>query len=237
MPSRPKQFIAALRSLADAEKAAFFPRFFKTGKGEYGEGDTFIGVTVPQVRSVVKQFRDLSLEDVEMLLKSPIHEARLGGLLVLVSQYQKADAAVRKRIAKFYLDHLDSVNNWDLVDSSAHQILGPHIEATGDTQILDRLAKTKHLWRERVAIVTTYHFIRLGQFEHTIRIAEILLHHDHDLIHKAVGWMLREMGKRDRKTLEKFLKKHSKTMPRTALRYAIEKFDEPTRKRYLRGEV
>ncbi len=223
----------SLRELADPEKAAFFPRFFKTGKGQYGEGDVFIGVTVPQIRTTVKVFQELPLSEVEKLLDHKIHEFRLLGLLILVRQYEYGDTTVQKKIVRFYLDHLHAVNNWDLVDSSARQILGASLFASKETTILDRFAHSKDLWKQRIAIIATHYFIMQGAYDETLRIAEILLHHPHDLIHKAVGWMLREVGNRDRKIEEKFLKKHAAVMPRTMLRYAIEKFDPATKKRYM----
>lgn len=229
--------IADLQALADAEKRAFFPRFFKTGPGQYGEGDEFLGVTVPHIRAVVKIHRGLPLSEVETLLQSPVHECRLAALLLLVDRYARGDEAVRAETARFYLKHLDHVNNWDLVDSSADKILGAWLDETGDTARLDILAASEHLWRQRVAMIATFYFIRKGEFSHTFRIADILLQHEHDLMHKAVGWMLREVGKRDQRAEEAFLLKRYKTMPRTMLRYAIEKFEEGKRKRYLRGEV
>ncbi len=223
-----------LKLLADPDKAAFFPRFFKTGPGQYGEGDVFMGVTVPNMRVVAKQFRDLPLKEIETLLDDEVHELRLTGLLILVWQFERGDEARRKIIVKFYLSHLKRVNNWDLVDSSASYILGASLIGK-DTAVLDRMAVSKHLWTQRVAIVATHAFIRKGELSHTFRISKILLSHKHDLIHKAVGWMLREAGKRDEKALRTFLDKHRSSMPRTALRYAIERFDEPVRKRYLKA--
>lgn len=228
--------VAALKSEADPEKAEFLPRFFKTGKGEYGEGDRFLGVTVPKQRRIARQFRKLPEKETAKLLADPRHECRLTALLILVDQYQRGDEDSRERIAQFYLDHLDRVNNWDLVDSSAHKILGPHLE-NGDRGLLDELAASDHLWKQRVAIIATFHFINQDDFQDAKRIARTLLDHEHDLIHKAVGWMLREMGKRDRQELEAFLKSRYKKMPRTMLRYAIEKLPETQRKRYLAGTV
>jgi 3-methyladenine DNA glycosylase AlkD len=222
-----------LRARSNPKKAAFFPRFFKAGPGEYAECDKFIGITVPDIRSVARDYRDLPLKDIERLLKDPIHEFRLAALLILVSQFERSDEKQRKQIVDFYLSHLEHVNNWDLVDSSAARIVGAWLLDKKDTKLLDRLARSKHLWTQRVAMVATYAFIKAKKFKEPIRIAEILLHHKHDLIHKAVGWMLRELGKMDRPTLEAFLKNHAATMPRTMLRYAIEKFDPQTRARYL----
>lgn len=228
----PAQLKRDLRALRDPDKAAFFPKFFKCGKGEYGEGDRFIGLSVPQMRSVAKKHRDLPLSDIATLLADPIHEYRYTALLILVERFRKGTDAERDRIAKFYLDHLDGVNNWDLVDTSAPQILGAHLlEKKAD--ILDRFARTDHLWTQRIAIVATQEFIRNGRLDDTIRIANILLHHPHDLMHKAVGWMLRELGKKDERMLRTFLDRHAGTMPRTMLRYAIEKFDEKNRRKYM----
>jgi 3-methyladenine DNA glycosylase AlkD len=221
-----------LLKLADKKKAAFFPSFFKTGKGEYGEGDVFVGVTVPQTRSIAKKYTDVSLKEIERFLKDERHEVRLCALLILVEQFKKGDEATKKKIYKFYLDHLKWVNNWDLVDTSAYHIVGAYL-LDRDRKILRRMAKSKHLWTERVAIVSTFAFIRKGQLDDTFEIAEILIEHPHDLLHKAVGWMLREAGKRNEVALKRFLDENAAVMPRTMLRYAIEKFDERTRKHYL----
>lgn len=227
-----KLLIQDLEAFADQKKAAFFPSFFKTGKGEYGEGDVFIGISVPQIRSVAKKHRLLSLRDIETCLKDKRHEVRLCALLILVDQFKKGDVSIKKTIYEFYLDHLQWVNNWDLVDSSAYHIVGEYLQDK-DRKILRKLAKSKHLWTERVAIVSTFAFIRKGQLKDTFEIAEILLAHPHDLLHKAVGWMLREAGKRNPVALKRFLDENAMVMPRMMLRYAIEKFDEKTRKMYL----
>lgn len=221
-----------LLALADKKKAAFFPSFFKTGKGQYGEGDVFIGVTVPQTRSIAKKYRKLSLKEIDRLLKDKRHEVRLCVLLVLVDQFQRAEGIDRKMIYHFYLDHLKRVNNWDLVDLSCYKIVGAYL-LDKDRTILRKMARSKHLWTERVAIVSTFAFIRKGELRDTFEIAEILLEHPHDLLHKAVGWMLREAGKRNEVALKRFLDENAMVMPRTMLRYAIEKFDERERKRYL----
>jgi 3-methyladenine DNA glycosylase AlkD len=220
---------AALRSVANPTKAAFFPHFFKTGPGQYG-------VTVPQQRLIARQFRDLPLAQVRQLLLSRLHEERLTALLLLVYQYEHATTSVRREIYNFYLDHTERINNWDLVDASAEFIVGPWLEDK-DRTILERLARSKSLWERRIAIIATFHYIRAGQFDTTLRMAELLLHDPHDLIQKAVGWMLREVGKRDQLTLRAFLTTHYRTMPRTMLRYAIERFDPELRRRYLKGEV
>ena len=227
---------SALRAVANPAKAPLQERFFKTGKGEYGEGDKFICVTVPAQRKIAKQFRDLPLGEVGKLLDESIHECRLTGLLILVDQFRRADETRRSSIVELYFEKMDRVNNWDLVDSSADKILGAHLEDK-DRALLDELAATGHLWRQRIAIIATFHFIRQGDFRDTLRIAKKLLNHEHDLIHKAVGWMLREVGNRDQTQLERFLRTRYKKMPRTMLRYAIERFPEELRQAYLRGEV
>ncbi len=228
--------LAALREAADAEKAAFYPRFFKAEKGGYAEGDKFLGVVVPEQRKIARRFRELPRKEVEKLLDSPWHECRLTGLLILVEQYQRGDDAEQEAGAEFYLRKLDRVNNWDLVDASAHKILGPHLEDR-DRSLLYELAGSGHLWRERAAVIATLHFIKQGEFEDTLRLADLLLQHEHDLIHKAVGWMVREVGKQDLAKMEGFLKPRYQRMPRTMLRYAIEKLPEAKRKRYLAGKV
>lgn len=218
-----------LQALANPTKAVFFPSFFKTGPGQYGEGDVFIGVTVPEQRVVAKKYESLSLGDVEKLLESPIHEHRITALLILVLKYQKTRDA---KIVDFYLAHTKQVNNWDLVDSSADKILG-HSLLDVKHDILYTLVKSSVLWERRIAIVATWAFIRKNEFEDTFRLSEMLLSDKHDLMHKAVGWMLREVGKRDEKALCDFLDIHCTQMPRTALRYAIERFEEKKRKGYL----
>jgi 3-methyladenine DNA glycosylase AlkD len=223
-----------LAAKADKEKAAFFPRFFKAGKGEYAEGDVFIGVTVPDVRMIAKAYRDLPLTDIEALLADKIHERRLAALEILVMRFERGDDAAREEAVRFYLFHLDRVNNWDLVDGSAPYLLGEWLaDGNGDEALLDTMARSTHLWTQRVAIVSTYAFIKRGTLQPTFRIATILLRHPHDLIHKAVGWMLREAGKKDRSALETFLDKHAATMPRTMLRYALEKFEPAARVWYM----
>jgi 3-methyladenine DNA glycosylase AlkD len=222
----------SLLAYADKEKAAFFPYFFKTGKGQYGEGDKFIGVTVPDQRKVAKEFLWLSLEEIEKLLNSPIHEHRLTALIVLVYQYQKGDEKLKEKIFKFYLAHTSRINNWDLVDCSCRDIVGEHLQQK-NRKILYKLAKSKSLWERRIAMVSTWAFIRKNDLNDTFAIAEILLDDNHDLMHKAVGWMLREAGKRNENALHGFLKKHIHCMPRTALRYSIEKFSLSVRKMYL----
>lgn len=229
-----ENLIEALNKLCDPEKAKNSAWFFKTGEGEYGHGDEFIGVTVPEQRKLARKYKDLTLPEIEGLLESPIHEHRLTGLFILVGQYQKAkDEATKKKLAEFYLKNLKYVNNWDLVDSSAPYILGDYLLDRPKDKLYE-LAKSKDLWERRVAMLTCFGFIRKGEFEDALGIAEILVNDSEDLIQKAVGWMLREIGDKDLKTEEKFLDKHYKTMPRTMLRYAIEKFTPEKKQFYMR---
>lgn len=221
-----------LRALGNPADAAFLLRFFKTGPGEYGEGDVFLGIRVPVVRRVVKEFCELPLVAVEQALQSPYHEERLAALLILVVQTARGDAKHRKAIYDLYLENTRRINNWDLVDLSAPQIVGAHL-ADKNRRPLDRLARSTWLWDRRIAILSTFHFIRQCQFADTLRIAERLLADREDLLHKATGWMLREVGKRDRGALEGFLAQHVSAMPRTMLRYAIERFPEAQRRRWL----
>jgi 3-methyladenine DNA glycosylase AlkD len=227
-----------LKSMAEPEKAAILQRFFKTGPSEYGEGDIFIGVMVPQSRQVAKKFNELPLGEVRTLLYSRVHEERLVALLILAWRYSSASSSREKEeIVKFYLDHIKRVNNWDLVDLSAPNILGAHlVDRDGRRRLLYRLAGSENVWERRIAIVATHHFIRNGDFSDTLKIAEMLLQDRHDLIHKAVGWMLREVGKRDAAAEKEFLEKHCSVMPRTMLRYAIERLSERKRRRYMISE-
>jgi 3-methyladenine DNA glycosylase AlkD len=222
----------SLRSLGSPGDAAFLAGFFKTGPREYGEGDVFIGVRVPAIRKVARQFKALPLTEVESLLRSPFHEERLAALVVLVMQAAKADAKTLRQIYDLYLANTRHVNNWDLVDLSAPQIVGAYL-ADKSRRPLYRLAKSSWLWERRISILATFHFIRLGDFADTLKIAGLLLGDREDLMHKAVGWMLREVGKRDVVALEQFLGQHGRVMPRTMLRYAIERFPEKKRRRYL----
>jgi 3-methyladenine DNA glycosylase AlkD len=225
-----------LRALANPKKAVLLQRFFKTGPGEYGEGDVFLGIMVPQIRSLVRVYQAAPLSEVMKLLSSQYHEQRLLALLLLVRQIQTNDPSVRKRIFSLYLDSTDSINNWDLVDLSAPNIAGEYL-VDKSRRRLHVLARSRDLWKRRIAIISTAAFIRRNDFADTLAISETLLHDEHDLIHKATGWMLREVGKRDQAVLEAFLKKHQSHMPRTMLRYAIERFPEAKRKRYLSGSA
>jgi 3-methyladenine DNA glycosylase AlkD len=222
-----------LRSIGSPEVAAVSARFFKTGPGEYGEGDVFIGVRVPKIRKVAREFKELPLAEIETLLHSEAHEERLCALIVMVSQFDNGDNAARKRIYDLYLGNTKHINNWDLVDLSAPHIVGGYLESRS-RRPLYRLARSRDLWRRRIAILATFRFIREGDFDDTLRIAEMLLHDGEDLIHKAVGWMLREVGKKDLAIEQRFLDKHAASMPRTMLRYAIERFPEPKRQAYLK---
>lgn len=221
-----------LRAVATPERAAGAQRFFKTGPGEYGEGDKFLGVTAPDLHRLTREFQDLSLRDSRTLLTSEWHEERVLALLILVRQYERGEQPTRDAIYDAYLRSTRHINNWDLVDCSAAQIVGAHLVSRSRAP-LRQLAKSSSLWERRIAIIATFHFIRRGDFDDTLRIAEILLADAHDLIHKAVGWMLREVGSRDRSVAEAFLAQHAAAMPRTMLRYAVEKFPEPLRRRYM----
>ena len=223
-----------LHALADPATSANLQRFFKTGPGQYGAGDLFLGIKVPQLRALAKQHHDADLATVAKLLESCYHEERLFALLLLMQFYQAADEAARQAAYDLYLGHTQCINNWDLVDVSAPRIVGRHLQ-DHPRKILYQLARSSLLWERRIAILSTAWFIRLDDFDDTLRIAEILLHDEHDLMHKAVGWMLREVGKRDLAAEEDFLLKHYRNMPRTMLRYAIERFPETRRKQYLSG--
>ncbi|MBS3091563.1 DNA alkylation repair protein [Candidatus Pacearchaeota archaeon] len=220
-----------IRKAANPKKAKLLLRFFKTGKGEYGEGDVFLGITVPKQREIVKKFKDLPLRDIEDLVKSKIHEERLIALLLLVYNYQKHQE-MREEIYAFYLKNIKHVNNWDLVDLSAPNIVGKFLLKI-DKSSLYYFLKSKNIWKRRIAVLSTFEFIRNNDFEDALKIAELLLKDKHDLIYKAVGWMLREIGKRNTNELIKFLNTYYKKMPRTMLRYSIEKLPEKQRKTYL----
>ncbi len=226
---------ARLRALADPVRAAGCARFFKTGPGEYGEGDQFLGLTVPAQRAVAREFRDLPLPELETLLDSAIHEHRLVALEVLVMQYERGDASRQAAVFRFYLAHTRGINNWDLVDTSARYIVGAHLFDRPRARVF-RLARSKSLWERRIAMVATHEWIRRGDLTDAFAIAELLLDDRHDLMHKAVGWMLREAGIKDRARLLRFLREHYARVPRTALRYAIEHLPTAQRKRVLAGE-
>lgn len=227
-----------LHKYTSPEKAAHLPRFFKTGPGEYGEGDVFIGVTVPDQRKVARNFfKQLGLAEIQELLGEKIHEYRLTALFILTYKYEKAkDETEQKAIVNLYLANTAHINNWDLVDSSADKILGAYL-FDKDKQLLYAFARSGDLWQQRMAIIATYYFIKKGEYQDTLKIAENFLAHKHDLIHKAVGWMLREVGNRNPEVELDFLKQHYHQMPRTMLRYAIEKFEEGLRQKFLKGLV
>ena len=225
-----------LFKLGNSQKAKILARFFKTGLGEYGEGDIFWGLTVPQQRQMAKKFAHLSLKELKKLLLSKVHEHRLTALLILVAKFQKAKEKEQEKIVNFYLENTKRVNNWDLVDLSAPKILGVYL-LKKNKSVLYQLARSENLWEKRMAIITTFEFIKNNQFKDALKISKILLSAEDDLIHKAVGWMLREVGKKDQVMEENFLKKHYQQMPRTMLRYAIEKFAESKRQAYLKGQI
>ena len=226
----------AMQKIASPEIAKIMMRFFKTGEGQYGFGDKFIGIKVPLQREISKKF-ELSLNEIQKLLESPIHEHRLVALFILIRNYNKLrDEKSKKIIFDFYLKNTKYINNWDLIDLSAERIMGEYLleKTAKEKEIIYKFAKSDSIWERRIAMLTTFQFIKEGKYEDSLKIAEILLNDKHDLIHKAVGWMLREIGKRDLKVEEEFLKKHYRKMPRTMLRYAIEKFNPKKREFYMR---
>jgi len=227
------RLINELKRLSNPKQKEILQRFFKTGKGEYGEGDIFLGIKVPVQRQVAKRYSDLSLKDLQLLLKSKIHEHRMVAIFILVRRFEKGDKRQRRKIFNLYLKNTRNINNWDLVDLSAPNIVGNYL-LDKSRKILYKLAKSKLLWERRIAILATFTFIRQNDFKDTYKLAEVLLSDKHDLMHKAVGWMLREIGKRNQAVEEQFLSKYYKAMPRTMLRYAIERFSEKKRKSYLK---
>lgn len=225
-----------IKKNANPRQAIVLQRFFKTGPGEYGEGDVFYGIMVPVQRTLARKYKGLSLMDIKKLLDSPIHEERLIGLMILVEQVRKGNDKIKEDVFNFYHQNRKRINNWDLVDLTADRISGAYL-FDKDKSLLFKLAESDYIWERRIAIMSTFHFIKNNSFEAALGISEKLLYDKHDLIHKAVGWMLREIGKRDLKTEEEFLLKHYKKMPRTMLRYAIEKFPENKRQAYLKGKM
>ena len=225
-----------LQKMGDKEDAKFLQKFFKTGPGQYGEGDIFLGIRVPALRKLAKEYKSLPIKEISYLLHSPYHEVRLFALISLVNAFTKADEPTRKRIYDLYLANTKHINNWDLVDLSAPNIVGAYL-LEKSRKPLYQLAKSKILWERRIAVLATFYFIKSYQYEDSFKIAEILLGDKEDLIHKAVGWMLREIGKRNTDIAENFLRTHCRTMPRTMLRYAIEKFPPEKRKNYLAGHA
>lgn len=223
-----------MRRLANPEKAKILSRFFKTGKGQYGEGDKFLGVVVPAQRTIAKKYYlEITLDEIQKLIQSEYHELRLLGFIILTLKYPHAGLREQKQIFTFYLKNAKRANNWDLVDLSAPNVVGAHL-LENDRKILYKLVRSKNLWERRISMLATFTFIRAGQFADTMKLADILMPDTHDLIHKAVGWMLREIGKRNEKALKDYLELRYKKMPRTMLRYAIEKFPEKIRKQYLK---
>lgn len=221
-----------LKEYSDRKKIPVLMSFFKTGPGEYGEGDIFIGTSVPLIRKAAREYSNIKLEEISGLLKSPVHEERLAAIFILVSRFRNSDADGKKEIYEFYLGHSAFVNNWDLVDSSAHHIIGGFL-ADRDKKPLYRLASSVDLWKKRMSIIATFHYIKNGRIKESLKISKMLLKDKEDLIHKAVGWMLREVGKKDLRALEDFLSAHYMNIPRTTLRYAIEKMPESKRRHYL----
>lgn len=232
-----KTVIADIELKKDPKRAESSARYFQAFPGGYGEGDKFAGVAVPDQRAIAKKhYKEISLKEVERMLLSSIHEHRLVALMIMVLKFQKADENLKKEIVQAYLANTRCINNWDLVDTSAEKIIGAYLYDK-DRKGLLKLAKSKSVWEQRIAIIATLYFIKKLDFEWTFRIAEMYLDHKHDLIHKATGWMLREVGEKDEKAEQKFLNEHYMKMPRTMLRYAIEKFEEKIRQKYLKGEI
>jgi 3-methyladenine DNA glycosylase AlkD len=233
-----QEIIQCLEYLADPVKAQLLQGYFKTGKGEYGEGDVFLGIKVPEQRKIADQFwKETTLNHLTELIRSEYHEVRLTAVFILVKQYGKSKTEVEKeQIVNFYLDQRAYINNWDLVDSSAHKILGPWLEKK-DRKLLYQLADSNTIWDQRIAVITTFYFIAQNDFKDALKLAKILLQHPHDIIQKAVGWMLREIGKRNYQIEYQFLEQHYKSMPRVMLRYAIEKFDPETRQLFIKGKI
>ena len=225
-----------IKKFADPKRAKNAQRYFKTGKGQYGYGDVFLGLSVPLQRKIAKKFNGLPLLEIKKLISSKIHEHRFVALIILLSQYQKGTASDKKRVVNFYLKNKKYINNWDLVDTSAPRILGDWF-LNKEKSVLYKMAKSKNIWDRRIAILSTFWFIKYDRFEDSIKLAKILLTDKHDLIHKAVGWMLREVGKRSEAELETFLDENYRLMPRTMLRYAIERLPEKKRKRYLKAQI
>ena len=230
-----KIITSELQALSDDEKREIYPKFFKAGKGEYGEGDRFLGVTVPNIRAIAKQYKNISLNEIRELMQSEWHEVRLCALLIMVEKNKKKDETLRQQLFDLYLSQTDRINNWDLVDLSCRFIVGEYL-LDKSRDILYQLAQSPLLWDNRIAIVSTYAFIRKGQLEDTYALSDLMMHHPHDLMHKAIGWMLRETGKRNPERLYDYVMNHRADMPRTMLRYAIEKFS-PTERSVLMKRV
>ncbi|TFH16390.1 MAG: DNA alkylation repair protein [Lentisphaerales bacterium] len=236
MSARMEEIKKTLRKMGDPERAGHAQRYFKTGKGEYGEGDRFIGIRVPALRQCAKSYAETPLKDALQLLKSPVHEDRMVALFLMVARFKRGSEQERAAIYRGYLAHTRYINNWDLVDCSAPYIVGEHLFDKSRNQ-LHKLARSESLWERRISIISTFYFIRHDDFTDALALARTLLHDKEDLMHKAVGWMLRELGKRNRPEEEQFLTMYYNEMPRTMLRYAIEKFPERRRKAYLHGTI
>jgi len=234
-----KEIQESLAVLSIPEKAAFFPRFFKTGKGEYGEGDLFLGIKVPDQRVIAKEYYSkISLKDLSELLSSKFHEHRLTALFILITKFEKTkDSNEKKIIVDFYLDHLQYINNWDLVDSSCYKILGRYAFENQREDLLRELSHSDEMWHKRIAVVGTMHYVKKSSFDLTKEFVTTNLKHSHDLMHKANGWLLREMGNKNEEELITYLNTYYREMPRTCLRYAIEKLDEDIRQDYLKGRI
>lgn len=230
------ELIKELQDSRDPKQALALQKFFKTGPGEYGEGDKFLGIKIPILKSIVKKYHGMNLSNIQKILDSKIHEYRMAGLLILVNKFKISDEKTKGDIFNFYIKNTKAVNNWDLVDLTAHKIVGAFLQDKKRDKLYE-LAQSNNLWEKRISIISCFWFIKDEDFKDALRISEILVNDSHDLIHKAVGWMLREIGKKDQKIEEEFLKKHYKNMPRTMLRYAIEKFTEELRQKYLKGEI
>ncbi len=231
-----REFEKRIKAESNKQQAKSLQWFFKTGVGEYGEGDVFAGIKMPVQRQIAKEFKNLNFDDIRELIVSKIHEERMIGLLILQGKYEQGDEKEKEKVFKFYIRNRKAINNWDLVDISAPKIVGEHL-LERDKKLLHDFARSKNLWERRIAILSTFTFIRAGKFGTTFNISDILLDDSHALIHKAVGWMLREIGKKNLNAEEKFLKPRYKKMPRTMLRYAIEKFPEVKRKKYLLSKI
>ncbi len=231
-----KKIKTELKKTGDKKIAAHSLKFFKTKKGEYGEGDKFLGIRVPVLRKIAKTYQDIAINDISELIKSKWHEQRLLSVLMIINAFKKGDQNIKKAIYELYLENTEFINNWDIVDISASNIAGAYLENKDKKPIYD-LALSKNLWERRISIISTHHFIKNNDFKNALNISDILIKDKEDLIHKAVGWTLREVGKRSLKTEEEFVKNRYKNMPRTMLRYAIERFEENKRKKYLKGEI
>jgi 3-methyladenine DNA glycosylase AlkD len=237
-PPTLKDVRAAVRALADEERARVSMSFFRRGPGEYGEGDVFLGIRMPDLRTLVKRFAGLPFEDASMLLRSRYHEERMLALLILVRAFRRGDAAARERVHRLYIDGTRWIDSWDLVDLSAEHVVGGYLaDHDPPHDLLTRFAGSASLWERRIALLATFHFIKRNEFDEAFRIVALLLDDSHDMIHKAMGWMLREIGKRDQAAEESFLRRHYARLPRTTLRYAIERFPEEVRRAYLRAEM